>query len=133
PRSKYSFAISFTATLFSSHSLITCVVCSFIVIIFYQLSGLRFLFVWKSIRFVIVILFIFGIIQASLNGIEAAALMTLKWMSFFLIITLMLSTTPPEKQIEGLRKLLSPLRRFGMKTESFLFMFTAAVIYIPLL
>lgn len=133
PRSKYGFAISYLVTLVSSNSLITSWVGMVIVISSYLLSGFHLLMVWNNLRGIIVVLFILGSIQASLNGIEPAALMTLKVLSFFLMITLMLSTTPPEKQIEGLRKLLSPVRLLGINTETFVFMFTVAVIYMPLL
>lgn len=133
PRSKYGFAISYSVTLVSSNSLITSLVCMIIVLFLNLLSGLRFLMVWRNIRGIIVVLLLLAGFQASLNGIEAAVLMMLKVLSFFLMITLMLSTTPPEKQIEGLRKLLTPLRRLGINTETFVFMFTVAVIYMPLL
>ncbi|SMF92250.1 energy-coupling factor transport system permease protein [Paenibacillus uliginis N3/975] len=133
PRSKYGFAISYSVTLVSSNSLIMTLVCMVIVIFLYMFSGLRLLMVWKSIRGIIVVLLILAGFQASLNGIEAAAQMTLKVLSFFLMITLILSTTPPEKQMEGLRKLLTPLRRLGINTETFVFMFSVAVIYMPLL
>lgn len=133
PRSKYGFAISYLVTLVSSNSLITSWVGMVIVISSYLLSGFHLLMVLKNLRGIIVVLFILGSIQASLNGIEPAALMTLKVLSLLLMITLMLSTTPPEKQIEGLRKLLSPVRRLGINTETFVFMFTVAVIYMPLL
>lgn len=133
PRSKYSFAISYLVTLVSSNSLITSLIGMVIVIFLYLLSGLHLLMVWNNLRGIIVVLFILGSFQASLSGIEAAALMMLKVLSFFLMITLMLSTTPPEKQIEGLRKLLTPVRRLGINTETFVFMFTIAVIYMPLL
>jgi len=133
PRSKYVFAISYSLTLVSSSSLIISLLCMVIVIFLYLLSGPRLLMVWKSIRGIIVFLLILAGFQASLNGIEAAALMTLKMLSFFLMITLMISTTPPLKQTEGLRKLLTPLRRLGINTETFVFMFTVAVIYMPLL
>lgn len=104
-----------------------------IAIFLYPLSKHHLLMVWKNVQGIIIVLFILDCFQVGLNGIEAAALMTLKVLSFFLMITLMLSTTPPEKQMEGLRKLLTPLRRLGINTETFVFMFTIAVIYIPLL
>ncbi|UNK18722.1 energy-coupling factor transporter transmembrane protein EcfT [Paenibacillus sp. N3/727] len=133
PRSKYSFAFSYSVTLIISNSLIMSLVCMVIAIFLYLLSGVRLLMLWKNSLGIIVFLLILAGFQASLNGIEAAALMTLKVLSFFLMITLMLSTTPPEKQMEGLRKLLTPLRRLGINTETFVFMFTVAVIYMPLL
>ncbi len=133
PRSKYGFAISYSITLISSNSLITSLVCMVIAIFLYLLSEIRLLMAWKNIQGIIVVLFILDGFHVSVNGIEATALMTLKVLSFFLMITLMLSTTPPEKQMEGLRKILTPLRRSGINTETFVFMFTVAVIYIPLL
>lgn len=133
PRSKYGFLISYSITLVSSSSLITNLICTVIVIVLYLLSGLRLLMVWRNMRGMIVTLCLLNGFQASVNGIEAATLMTLKLLSIFLMITLMLSTTPPEKQIEGLRILLAPLRRWGIKTETLVFMFTAAVVCLPLL
>jgi len=133
PRSKYGFVIGFSITLVFSHSLITCLICAVIALFLYLLSKLRFLLLWKNMQGVIIVLLLLGYFQASLHGIEAAARMTLKTVSFFLMVTLTLSTTPPEKQMEGLRKILSPLRRLGVKTESFVLMFNVAVLYLPLL
>lgn len=132
PRSKCGFAISYSATLVLSNSLITSLVCMIVAIFLYLLSRLRLLMVWKNIRGILVVLFIWDGFQASLRGMEATALMTINVLSFFLMIIWMVSTTPPEKQMEGLRKLLTPLRRLGIHTETFVFMFTVAVIYIPL-
>lgn len=133
PRSKYGFAVSYSITLASSHSLTTTLVCTCIALLLLLLSKLHLLTVWKNIRGLIIVLVLLNYFQFRLYGIEAAALLTFKMLSFFLLVTLMLSTTPPEKQMEGLHRLLSPLRCLGIKTESFVFMFTVAVIYLPLL
>jgi energy-coupling factor transport system permease protein len=133
PRSKYGFAVSYSITLASSHSLTTSLFCTFIVLFLLLLSKLHLLTVWKNIRGLFVALLILNYFQFHLHGIEAAALLTFKMLSFSLLVTLMLSTTQPEKQMEGLHHLLSPLRCLGVKTESFVFMFTIAVIYLPLL
>jgi energy-coupling factor transport system permease protein len=133
PRSKYGFIISYSITLAFSHSLPTCLIYTFIVLFLLLLSKLHILTVWKNIRGLFIVLLILNYFQFRLHGIEAAALLTLKMLSIFLLVTLMLSTTPTEKQMEGLHLLLSPLRRLGVKTESFAFMFTIAVIYLPLL
>ncbi|QWU15593.1 energy-coupling factor transport system permease protein [Paenibacillus sophorae] len=133
PRSKYGFVVSYSINLASSHSLTTSLVYTFIALLLFLLSKLHLLTVWKNIRGLVIVLLILNYFQFRLHGIEAAALLTLKMLSFFLLVTLMLSTTPPEKQMEGLHNLLSPLRRLGVKTESFVFMFTIAVVYLPLL
>ncbi|MGO4699322.1 energy-coupling factor transporter transmembrane protein EcfT [Paenibacillus sp. 2TAB26] len=133
PRSKYGFVVSYSINLASSHSLTTSLIHTFIALLLFLLSKLHLLTVWKNIQGLVIVLLILNYFQFRLHGIEAAALLTLKMLSFFLLMTLMLSTTPPEKQMEGLQKLLSPLRRLGVKTESFVFMFTIAVIYLPLL
>ncbi|WP_274364962.1 energy-coupling factor transporter transmembrane component T family protein [Paenibacillus thermotolerans] len=133
PRSKYGFVVSYSITLVSSHSLTWSLICTLVALFLFLLSKLHLLTVWKNIRGLFVVIFLLGYFQFRLHGIEAAALLALKMLSLFMAATLMLSTTPPEKQMEGLRKVLSPLRRLGVKTETFVFMFTIAVIYVPLL
>jgi energy-coupling factor transport system permease protein len=133
PRSKYGFVVSYLINLAYSHTLTMSLIYTFIALFLFLFSKLNLLTVWKNIRGLVIVLFIFNYLQFSLHGKEAAALLTLKMLSLLLILTLTLSTTPPEKQMEGLHKLLSPLRRMGVKTESFVFMFTIAVIYLPLL
>lgn len=133
PRSKYGFVVSYSINLLSSHSLTMSLIYTSITILLFLLSKLHLITVWKNIRELVVVLFILNYLQFRVHGIEAATLLTLKVLSLILLVTLMLSTTPPEKLMEGLHKLLSPLRRLGIKTESFVFMFTIAVIYLPLL
>lgn len=133
PRSKYAFFVSYTVTIISSHSLSTSLICTFIALSLFYLSKLHLLTLWHNIRGLFIVLLILNYVQFRLYGIEAAALLTLKILSFFLLLTLISSTTPPEKLMEGLHRLMSPLRRLGVKTESFVFMFTIAVIYLPLL
>ncbi|MFK7693303.1 energy-coupling factor transporter transmembrane component T family protein [Paenibacillus sp. HJGM_3] len=133
PRSKYGFAVSYSISLVTSHSLTTCFIYTLIALFLFLLSKLRFYLFWENTRGLLVVLLLFISLQIVLNGVEDAALMTLKMISFILMVTILLSTTPPEKQLEGLRKMLSPLRRFGVKTESCAVMFMIAVIYLPLL
>jgi energy-coupling factor transport system permease protein len=133
PRAKYGFVVSYSITLASSHSLTLSLICTCIAFFSFLLSKLHPLAVWKNIRGFLVVISVLSYFQFRLHGIEAAALLTSKMLSFFLLVTLMVFTTPPEKQMEGLRSVLSPLRRLGVKTETFVFMFTIAVIYLPLL
>ena len=133
PRSKYGFAASYLISLVSSHSFHTSLIYTALALFLFLFSKLRLLLLWENIRGLFVVLLILNYVQISINGIEAASLMTFKMISLILMLTLLLSTTPPEKQMEGLRKLLSPLRRIGVKTESFAVMFTVAVLYLPLL
>ncbi|MFD2612413.1 energy-coupling factor transporter transmembrane component T family protein [Paenibacillus gansuensis] len=133
PRSKYGFVVSYSINLVSSHSLTMSLIYTLIAFLLFTLSKLHLLTVWTNIRGIVIVLLILNYFQFRLHGIEAAALLTLKTLSFFLVVMLMFSTTPPEKQMEGLHKLLSPLRYLGVRTESFVFMFTIAVIYLPLL
>lgn len=133
PRSKYGFAVSYSITLAFSHSLTKTLIYTCIGLLLFLLSKLHLLTVWKNIRGLFIVLLVMNYFQYRLHGIEAAALLALKMISFFLTVILMLSTTPPEKQMEGLHKLMSPMQRLGVKTESFVFMFTVAIIYLPLL
>lgn len=133
PRSKYGFVATYSISLVSSHSLTACLIYTLVALFLLLLSKLRLYLLWENIRGLIVLLVLIIYFQIALNGIEAAALMTLKMISFIFMVTLILSTTPPEKQMEGLRKLLSPLRRFGVKTESYAVMVNIAIIYLPLL
>jgi len=130
PRSKYGFIASYSISLVSSHSFTESLIYT---LVLFLLSKLRLNLLWENMRGLFVLIIIFIYFQIALNGIEAAALMTLKMISFIFMVTLLLSTTPPEKQMEGLRKLLSPLRRLGVKTESCAVMVNIAIIYLPLL
>lgn len=133
PRSKYAFVASYSIILVSTHSFTAGLLYTLVALFLFLLSKLRLYLLWGSIRGFLVFLLLFNYFQIALNGIETAVLMTSKMISFILMVTLLLSTTPPEKQMEGLRKLLSPLRRLGLKTESGAVMFNIAVIYLPLL
>jgi energy-coupling factor transport system permease protein len=133
PRSKYGFVMSYSIALFSSHSIALSLICTMIVFSLLLLSKLSLLTLWKNVQGFFVAILILNYSQFRLHGIETAAPLTLNMLSFFLLVTLMLSTTSPEKQMEGLRYLLSPLRRMGIKTDSFVLMFTIAIIYLPLL
>lgn len=133
PRSKYGFVASYSISLVSSHSLIAILIYALIALFLLALSKLRLYLIWKNLQGFFVVIIILNYFQITLNGIEAAAIIMLKMISFILMFTLILSTTPPEKQVEGLRIILSPLRRLGVKTESCAVMFTIAIIYLPLL
>lgn len=133
PRSKYGFVASYSISLVTSHSFTASLIYTLVALCLFLLSKLRLYLLWEYIRGFLVFMIILSYFQIALNGIETAALMMLKMISFILMVTLLLSTTPPEKQMEGLRNLLSPLRRLGVKTESCAVMFTIAVIYLPLL
>jgi len=133
PRSKYGFVASYSISLVSSHSLTASLIYTLVALFLFLLSKLSLILLWENLRAFFVVILILNYFQVALNGIEAAAQITLKLISFILMVMLLLSTTPPEKQMEGLRKLLSPLRRLGVKTESCAVMFTIAVIYLPLL
>lgn len=133
PRSKYGFAVCCSVSLLSSHSFTASLIYMLVAIGVFLQTKLCLILLWENIRGLVVVILLFNTFQFVLNGIEAAALMTLNMMSLILLITTLISTTPPEKQMEGLRNLLSPLRRFGVNTESFAVMFTLAVIYLPLL
>jgi len=133
PRSKCGFVASYSLSLLSSHSFTAILVYTFIALLLLLLSKPRLYIIWDNIRGFLIVIILFHCLQFAFNGIVDAVIITLKMISFLLIVTLMLSTTPPEKQIEGLRKLLSPLGRLGLKTESCAVMFTIAVIYLPLL
>lgn len=133
PRSKYGFAASYSICVVASHSVTVILFDALVALLLCLLSKLRLYALWENIRGFMVFVIFLAFNQMVLNGTEAAALMALKMFSFILIVALLLSTTPPEKQMEGLRKWLSPLRRLGVKTESWVMMFTIAVIYIPLL
>ncbi|QMV44785.1 energy-coupling factor transporter transmembrane component T family protein [Cohnella cholangitidis] len=133
PRSKYGFFASYSISLVSSHSFTASLIYTLFALFLFLLSRLRLYLLLESIRGLLIVIIIINYFQIILNGIEAATLLTLKMISFILTVTLILSTTPPEKLMEGLRKLLSPLRRLGVKSESCAVMFTVAVIYLPLL
>lgn len=133
PRSKYGFVASYSMCLVSSQSFKESLVYFLIAVFMFLLSKLRLYLLWENIRGLLVLIVILNYFQIALNGIEPAAIMTLKMISFILMVTILLSTTPPEKQMEGLRKLLSPFRRLGVKTESCVVLFSIAVIYLPLL
>ena len=133
PRSKYGIIVSLLINLAYSHTLIMSLIYTLLTLLLFLLSKLNLFTVWKNIRGFFILLFIFIIVQLRLYGIEAAALLMLKMVCLVVLMTLMLATTPPEKQMEAMYKLLSPLRRIGVKTESFVLMFTIAFIYLPLL
>jgi len=133
PRSKYGFVASFSVCLISIHSFTASFFYTLVALFLLLISKLRLSSIWVNIRGLFIVLILFNYFQIAINGIEAAAIMTSKIISFFTMVTLLLSTTAPEKQMEGLRKLLSPLRRFGVKTETCAVMFAIAVIYLPLL
>lgn len=133
PRSKFCFAASYSVTLLLSDSLTKSLVCMGIALLLYVLSKLHLLMVWRNMKGIIVLLLIADCFHTVLYGVDAAALMTIKIISFFMTVSLMFTTTPPERLIEGLRKIVTPLRRLGLQTETFIFMFTVAFIYIPLL
>jgi len=131
--SKYGFLASYTISLVSFHSITACLIYTFVALCLFLLSKLRLVLLWENTRALLVVIILLNYFQIELNGVAAAASMTLKMISLLLIVTIILSTTPPEKQLEGLRKLSFPLRRLGVKTESFTVMLTLAVIYFPLL
>ncbi|WP_082420635.1 energy-coupling factor transporter transmembrane protein EcfT [Paenibacillus sp. A3] len=113
PRSKYGFVASYSISLVSSHSFTASLIYTLVALFLFLLSKLRLYLLWENIRGLFIVMIILNYFQIVLNGVEGAALMTLKMISFILMVTLLLSTTPPEKQTEGLHKLFSPLRRIG--------------------
>lgn len=150
PRAKFVFFISYTTLLFSSASLTTTFVYGLIAIVLLGFAKFDLIRLWNSVKGIIVFITIMNAVQIvshpggkviaawhgmaiTAGGIEAAAFLTCRWFSFYLVVLLMFATTSPTKQIEALRKLLTPLRRAGIHSEAFVFMLTIAVLYVPYL
>jgi len=133
PRSKYGFFAGYSIGLVSSHSLTASLFYTLVALFLIRLSKLRLVLLWENTRALLVLVILFNGFQIAINGIEAAAVLTLKTISLVWTVSLIGSTSSPEKQMEGLRILLSPLRRLGVKTETYAVMLSVAVIYLPLL
>ena len=133
PRSKYGLVLSYFITMASTPSLTTSFIYTLIALVLVLFCKLHLLTVWANIRGLVIVLLILNYAQYRLHGLETALVLTLRMFSFFLMLTLMLSTTLPEKHTAALQKLLSPLKRLGVNTELFVFMFTIAILYLPLL
>lgn len=150
PRAKFVFFISYSALLFSSASLAATLAYGLIAIVLLGCAKFDPIRLWNSVKGIALLLAVMSAVQfvshpggkviatwhgvaITTGGIETAAWLTCRWLSFYFVVLLMFATTSPAKQVEALRKLLTPLRRAGTRAEAFVFMLTIAVLYIPYL
>ncbi|MEF3306778.1 energy-coupling factor transporter transmembrane component T family protein [Paenibacillus sp. GYB003] len=150
PRAKFVFFISYSALLFSSASLAAALGYGLIAVVLLALAKFDPIRLWNSVKGIVVLLSVMNAVQIvshpggkviaawygmaiTTGGIETAARLSCRWFSFYLVVLLLFATTSPTKQIEALRKLMSPLRRAGIRSEAFVFMLTIAVLYVPYL
>ncbi|WP_158289330.1 energy-coupling factor transporter transmembrane component T family protein [Paenibacillus flagellatus] len=150
PRAKFAFFLSYSALLFSSASLAATIgygLIAVVLLVFAKFDPIR---LWHSVKGIAALLLVMDAVQivshpggnviaawngmaVTTGGIETAARLTCRWLSFYFVVLLMFATTSPARQIEALRKLSTPLGRAGNRWEAFVFMLTIAVLYIPYL
>lgn len=150
PRAKFVFFVMYSVMLFNSASLASLLGYGLIVLGLLGCAKIHPLRIWHSIRGIVVLILLLNVVQiashpggnavaglfgASITseGVDSAVRMTMRWLSFYFMAILLLATTSPTGQMEALRKLLSPLQRFGVRSELFVFMLTIAVLYVPYL
>ena len=152
PRTKILGAVLFMATIFVAKNLFAYLFLMAVTLAIALLGQIRFQLLWKSVRPLLMILLVtgilnlfftkgegapllsFGFIQIYEEGIWRALLMAIRVVLLVAGASLLLTyTTSPIQLTDGLESLLNPLKKLKLPIHEFAMMMTIALRFIPTL
>lgn len=150
PRTKLIFAFAFVLTLFFIEEVSSLLAFSAIAIIAIVLSGIQFAYLARSLRGFLIMVLIFGLLQAFFFdegrilwqwswiaitdiGINKAIFLVIRLVILIIITSLLTLTTSPVDLTDGIERLLKPLTRFHIPVHEIALMMTISMRYIPTL
>lgn len=151
PRTKIMGTIFFIAALFFVKNFSGYAVVFALILLITQLAKLQFSFLYKGLKgiFMLILftaalnlfitggsgtpLFQLGPIRVYPEGVHLAVFMTLRLLFLVMGTSLLTLTTSPIELTDGIEKLLSPFKRFGMPAHELAMMMSIALRFIPTL
>ena len=148
PRSKFLFSLGFFILIFQMQTVGDYILVQLFLIFVMLLSRISWLFLFRSLRpflwfivlFALFQLFVtdggtvlFSIIswEITSNGVKFGLAFALRFLDILMITTLLTLTTTPMEMTHGLSRLLKPLKRLGVATDTIAFMVALTLRFIP--
>ena len=152
PRTKILSAVLLMATIFCAENLFSYLFLIGVTLSLAIIGNIRIRLLWKSIRPLLIVLLITGLLNLFLTTGEGNPLVSLGflviyeegiWRALFMVIRVVLLvsgasllltyTTSPIQLTDGLESLLSPLKKLHLPVHEFAMMMTIALRFIPTL
>ena len=152
PRTKILSAVLLMATIFCAKNLFSYLFLIGVTLSLAIIGNIRIRLLWKSIRPLLIVLLITGLLNLFLTTGEGNPLVSLGflviyeegiWRALFMVIRVVLLvsgasllltyTTSPIQLTDGLESLLSPLKKLHLPVHEFAMMMTIALRFIPTL
>ncbi len=149
PRTKMVFILFFMISLFSTKSSVGYLFIGIITSLLIGLSKVPVKFILKGLKPLMIlisftflihlfftagnIIFSFGPLKITLEGLRQGIFITLRLIYLILVTSLLTLTTTPMSLTDGIEKLLTPLKRVGFPAHELALMITIALRFIPTL